>query len=451
MSILSTKKSAGSQDDGAAHWISVSDLMSALMMIFLLLAVFYMISYDEDHKAQAMEQNAFVSKTVSLEKALVLSKEALVKKTARLAETTEEYQKLLAKASNLEGKLSGSDALLGEKTRLLAEARTQSRRLQETTNDLNALLVKAKDVKDSLAVSEEMLAAKSNLLTEATANYRALFSKSAGFEERLAGSEKLLADKTKLLVEARNNYKELIGDLKGQLVGTEKLLAETSSQLKASQKALKIKEEEKMQIFANAVVYDDVIKELHQSLLGEFNSDFKKWNAELREDLTFRFNEPTVLFDVGMTEIKPEFKSILNDFFPRYISVITSDKFRKDIAEVRIEGHTSSFWSDLPPDSQEAYFNNMQLSQGRSRSTLYYVMVLPVGKNNAEWLKSRLIANGLSSSKPVDKNGYFLTDKRSDGIENTARSQRVEFRVRINAESKITKVIEAGTKKIADG
>lgn len=361
MSILSKKKSSDNrQECTASHWISVSDLMSALMMVFLLLAVFYIMSYDDTNKAQALANDNLISKTVSLEAALAVAEKSLSENAERLAETTDNYEELLAETRNLEGKLSGADKLLWEKTRLLEES---------------------------------------------MANYRAL-------------------------VEKNND--------------TEKLLAESASRLKEAENEIIQKEEKSMQLFKNAVVYDDVIKELHQSLLNEFNSDFKKWNAELREDLTFRFKEPTVLFDVGDATIKPKFKSILDDFFPRYIKVITSEKFRNDIAEVRIEGHTSSFWSDLPPDSQEAYFNNMQLSQDRSRSTLYYVMRLPVEKAYTEWLKSRLIANGLSSSKPVDKNGYFLTDPRSDGKENTERSQRVEFRVRIDAESKITKVIEAG-------
>jgi hypothetical protein len=88
----------------------------------------------------------------------------------------------------------------------------------------------------------------------------------------------------------------------------------------------------------------------------------------------------------------------------------------------------------------------MMLSQGRSRNTLNYVTQLPVARKHIGWLKSKLTANGLSSSKLVDKNGYLLTDPDSTGIESSARSQRVEFRVRIDAESKITKLIGSGKK-----
>jgi hypothetical protein len=69
-------------------------------------------------------------------------------------------------------------------------------------------------------------------------------------------------------------------------------------------------------------------------------------------------------------------------------------------------------------------------------------MALPESKLRYAWLKDKLTANGLSSSKLVDKDGYFITDEKSDGLEDQLRSQRVEFRVRIDAESKITKMLD---------
>jgi outer membrane protein OmpA-like peptidoglycan-associated protein len=289
---------------GEEHWISVSDLMGALMMIFLLLALFYMIQIDEDKETKIIDDG-----------------------------------QLLVEKKNLDRQEANSRLLIAEKDRMI---------------------------------------------------------------DNLTGSIKDLA---------------------------------------LSNRA---KEEKINTLVSNAVIYDDVIEELHQSLLGEFNADLNKWNAELRDDLTFRFNEPNVLFDTGDTAIKVNFKAILNDFFPRYLRVITSEKFRADIAEVRIEGHTSSLWGDLPKNSPEAYFNNMRLSQERSRNTLFYVMGLPEVTPHYDWLKDKLTANGLSSSKPVDVNGYLLDSKSSNGIEDQLRSQRVDFRVRIDAESKISNMLDSG-------
>lgn len=318
MSTLIARRNAGPSVQGEEDWISVSDLMSALMMIFLLLAMFYMMYLDEQRDLQTIDEQDLAYKTSEWE--------------------------------------------------------------------------------EKLATSEKMIADQAVLLSEVRSENKALFSKTGDLEKDLLSSSQLIAEKEKLL----------------------------------------------SSVVSEAVIYEDVIKELRQSLLGEFNPDLKKWNAELRDDLTFRFNEPRTLFATGESALTPKFKGILADFFPRYLKVITSDKFRHDIAEVRIEGHTSSIWGELDPFGQQAYFNNMELSQNRSKNTLFFVTQLPEAKLKAEWLKSRLTANGLSSSKLVDKNGYFITDPQSDGIENMRQSQRAEFRVRIDAESKITKIIDSG-------
>jgi outer membrane protein OmpA-like peptidoglycan-associated protein len=192
-----------------------------------------------------------------------------------------------------------------------------------------------------------------------------------------------------------------------------------------------------------AVVYDNAVKDLQQSLLVEFNSDLKKWNAELREDLTLRFNEPEVLFEAGKAEIKPRFKEILNEFFPRYLKLIMGKEYKDAVAEIRVEGHTSSDWIGLNPNSKEAYFRNMVLSQERARNTLFYIMDnVPTVKNNYSWLKSRMTANGLSSSRLVDKHGVLLTSKDSTGKEDRRLSRRVEFRVKLKQGSDIAKKLE---------
>ena len=57
-------------------------------------------------------------------------------------------------------------------------------------------------------------------------------------------------------------------------------------------------------------------------------------------DSIVRFEEPIIFFNRGSATLKEEFKVILNDFFPRYLKILTSDKYRDDVEEIRIEGHT---------------------------------------------------------------------------------------------------------------
>jgi outer membrane protein OmpA-like peptidoglycan-associated protein len=182
-----------------------------------------------------------------------------------------------------------------------------------------------------------------------------------------------------------------------------------------------------------AVAYSEIKDALFEDLNKEFKLDLPKWKAQLiKNDLTIRFSEPEVLFATGSSELKPEFQAILQDFFPRYVRILTSPKYRDSISEVRIEGHTSSDWIRVAsPD--DAYFLNMELSQARTRSTLAYVLNLPADREQVAWLRRFVTANGLSSSR-------LILD--SQGVEDVARSRRVEFRVRTDAETRLARILE---------
>src|SRR5689334_2678007 len=105
------------------------------------------------------------------------------------------------------------------------------------------------------------------------------------------------------------------------------------------------------------------------------------------KDLVLTFQGPEVLFDIDKADLKPRFKQILQDFFPRYVKIITSPKYKNSIQEIRIEGHTSSDWNGAT-GTEEAYFQNMELSQGRTRSTLRFLLKLPDVQKDIDWLRS---------------------------------------------------------------
>jgi outer membrane protein OmpA-like peptidoglycan-associated protein len=171
--------------------------------------------------------------------------------------------------------------------------------------------------------------------------------------------------------------------------------------------------------------------ELLRALQETFKQDLKQWDADFLGDMTLRFNNPDVIFDTGKSELKPGFKQILDNFIPRYIEIITSDKFKSTVKEIRIEGHTSPIWSGI--SEEDAYFKNMELSQSRTRATLEYILKMPVLNNSSSWIKEHITANGLSSSKPIYK------DESNNEIDYLA-SQRVEFRIVTNAEDSIEKI-----------
>ena len=169
--------------------------------------------------------------------------------------------------------------------------------------------------------------------------------------------------------------------------------------------------------------------EIYEALNKEFRDDFSQWGAELdQKTLSVRFKEPDVLFKPNSSSIEEKFIVILDDFFPRYLKVLNNPKFRDSIQEVRIEGHTSSEWrGDLGTDF--AYLENMRLSQERARSVLTYVFGLKLPEQR-DWLIKHLTANGLSFSQRIE----------NDGKENFEKSRRVEFRIRTNADEKMTQL-----------
>lgn len=177
--------------------------------------------------------------------------------------------------------------------------------------------------------------------------------------------------------------------------------------------------------------FEETKSDMLQALQKEFSRDLKQWNAELLGDMTIRFNDPTVLFATGSAELRPKFKQILREFFPRYVTMLTSDKYREAIKEIRIEGHTSRSWTNST-DTKTAYFLNMELSQARTRSALEFLLRLPAVERQQDWLVGHVTANGLSSSKPISPDDNSAAAQLAN--------QRVEFRIVTNASDRMDQI-----------
>lgn len=169
--------------------------------------------------------------------------------------------------------------------------------------------------------------------------------------------------------------------------------------------------------------YDQIKTQLYIDLQEEFKKDLTVWRATIDSTLCIRFQEPSMLFDEGEDALKPKFKEILDDFFPRYIGVLSRPQYKDNIEEIRIEGHTNS---------NGGYYSNMELSQDRTRAVLQYCFSL-MKDEDIVWLKGLVTANGLSSS-------HLILTK--NGEEDKDLSRRVEFRVRTNAEKQLEDIAD---------
>lgn len=179
-----------------------------------------------------------------------------------------------------------------------------------------------------------------------------------------------------------------------------------------------------------AATYADTKSKLNTALHDEFEKDLIVWGAEILPDNTVRFKEPNVLFNINSLKIKDSFRKILDDFFPRYLGILTSNEFKNDIIELRVEGHTSSKWKDNS-SVEAAYLGNAYISQGRAFSVLDYLFRLKSTNEHQLWLIKVFRANGLSFSKRI----------LIDGQEDRRKSRRVEFRVITNTEKRIEEIL----------
>lgn len=180
---------------------------------------------------------------------------------------------------------------------------------------------------------------------------------------------------------------------------------------------------------------------IHDQLKDLFGANVQKWGAELSPDLTLRFVNPDTLFESGSAELTESYKRSLRAFFPQYLRIMMQKSHQDQIKEIRIEGHTSSFWSSTV-NADQAYFLNMELSQRRTRETLAFLLN-NTGLDKAEkrWLKKHFRAIGFSSAVTLNAAGK----PASDSDEDIKKSQRVEFRVITNSEDLLFQALDKGT------
>ncbi len=183
---------------------------------------------------------------------------------------------------------------------------------------------------------------------------------------------------------------------------------------------------EKQEIKDIAIEYRDTKADLNEALFTEFEDDFKSWDASITTDNAIIFSSPEVLFAVSKSEINSKFKTILNEFFVRYLKIVSSDKYKDDIEELRVEGYTSKTWKNST-SKKEIYLKNMKLSQERAYSVLSYCYSLDddVVKEQREWLEKHFRANGMAFSKLGEGD----------------KARRVEFRVQMKSEERVKQML----------
>lgn len=173
---------------------------------------------------------------------------------------------------------------------------------------------------------------------------------------------------------------------------------------------------------------------LYEALNEKFQEKFdsNEWEGKIEKDGTIVFDSPTVLFNAYESSLKRDFKHLLIDFYPSYIEVLTRVEFKEFIKEIRVEGHTSSFYKGtVNYPCSDPFICNLELSQNRSLSVVNYLLRSKKANkdiviSSKQWFQDKSVAVGFSSSKPVINNETGREDKH--------KSRRVTFKPLLDAE-----------------
>ncbi|MBK9488796.1 MAG: hypothetical protein IPO07_08360 [Haliscomenobacter sp.] len=170
--------------------------------------------------------------------------------------------------------------------------------------------------------------------------------------------------------------------------------------------------------------YRDNKSAIYRQIKNQMGSDLQRWGAEVDpQTLTIRFKGAQTKFDPGVDELSIGFQNVLDEFIPKFLQIVTNNRFVRDILEVRIEGHAI-----VTDQGFETIFKG---SQNRARNVLHYVrnsaayQNLPSAKRRS--LDFKLTATGMGFNRMIDARGSFVHNSGTSVCSECSR--RVEFSI----------------------
>ena len=393
----SVRRKGRSGGENGSFWLSFSDMMSVLVLIFIFVIFSMMFTLNEQE--------------------------------TKYIEARNEYQIALARAETSEKEQENLVILLGEAQNALTAAEQER---DTAVNNLSDASEQIHILSDKLAQANDELAKQTTIIINLKGENDSLSSE----------NNQLLLDKMVL----ENNLNDIDGQislLQSQLDSKRRELdalgKDYSALLAASQDSQSIISGYQSQIDMYKQQLAQTQNQLEQ-LLGVKTQIIEELSAELhRSGISVGVDTKTgsislsggALFDTGKTELKQDGKRYLDRILPVYLNVVLSDSFRPYIAEIIIEGHTDS----TGKTGTDAYLYNMELSQQRAESVADYVMssdymsrVLHLSSEQMKDFRSVVTVSGRSFSD-------LIYDE--SGREDKDASRRVEIKFRLKDDETI--------------
>lgn len=278
-----TRRNAGKADGGSA-WISYSDMMAALLLVFVLVLCYSVYQYFlmlETKTAELDEQSALLS---------------LQQSTLEQQQTTLDEQQ-----SMLNTQQATLDQQRDTLTAQQAELQAQQSALLAKQNELTSALTQLEEQRGLLANQTLTLEEQQKIILSAQQALSAKEAELAAANQELETKQQALADATILLgqqQDAMDQQQQKLDDLVG--------------------------------------VRTQIVRELTDALA---KADLKASVDANTGDIML---ESAVFFDVGKNTIKEGGRAFLERFIPVYLGVLLQPEYNDFLGEIIIEGHTDT-------------------------------------------------------------------------------------------------------------
>ena len=339
--------------DGGSLWISFSDLMSSLLLMFVLIT-FYSIYQNF---------NTLETKTAELEA---------------------QRQELAVKSAELEDRnasLQAAQIILAQKEDELKSSQTE---LEAAQGDLEA-------AQDELAAKQGELDTAQSQLTDAQAE---LLIQQAALQLAQQQLEESQAE-----VNAQKNAVEqseqALAAAQQELERQRNVVESQQAVVEAQQAKL---DEQQVQLDRLVGVRAQIIEQLIDEL-----SNASITGAQVDDSGAIVF-QSDMMFEKNRATLQPQGKRFLNSFIPRYIRVLMKGENAPYVSQIIVEGHA---------DIDGPYLVNLELSQDRAYAVVEYVLsneFTGITSQEKEWFQKIATVNGRSSVEPV-YDGDGLIDK----------------------------------------
>ena len=388
------RKSGG---ESGSFWLSFSDMMSVLVLIFIFVIFSMMFTLNE-------QENKYIQARNEYQIAL-----------ARAEESEQDREELIILLGEANSALAAAEQERDTAVSNLADATEQIHILSDKLDTANDELAEKNTIIINLQGTNDTLSAQNSQLL---LDKQVLESNLDGINDQIVRLQAQLDSKRRELDALGKDYSALLAasqDTQGVIAQYESELTLYKQQLAQTQSQL-------------------------EQLLGVKTQIIEELSAELRRNgISVGVDAKTgsislsggALFDTGKTDLKTEGMAYLDRILPVYLNVVLSDEFRPYIAEIIIEGHTDS----TGKTGVDAYLYNMELSQKCAESVADYVLgsdymsrVLRLTNAQQKDFRSAVTVAGRSYSD-------LIYDRY--GNEDKDASRRVEIKFRLKDDETI--------------